>query len=89
MRRVHIRIEGRVQGVGFRAAAQAEAERLGLSGFVRNLPDGSVEAEVEGLAVDVDAFLTWARTGPPLATVRRIEVTEQAPAGAPGFRILP
>lgn len=70
--RADIIVTGRVQGVFFRASAMEEAQRLGLLGFVRNLPDGSVEAVVEGERVQVDAFVAWCRQGPPNAQVAEI-----------------
>lgn len=63
-------VTGRVQGVGFRASTQREASRIGgLSGHVRNLPNGDVEIIVQGAPEKVEALLTWARRGPPSAQV--------------------
>jgi acylphosphatase len=76
MKTHRLRIHGRVQGVWFRESMRAEAERLDVSGWVRNTPDGAVEAVVQGSAVAIEAMLEWARTGPPLARVDRIEVSE-------------
>lgn len=76
MKTHHLRIHGRVQGVWFRESMRAEAERLDVSGWVRNTPDGAVEAVVQGSAVAIEAMLEWARTGPPLARVDRVEVSE-------------
>jgi acylphosphatase len=87
MVRKHIRITGRVQGVGFRAWAARQAEALGLGGHVRNLDDGSVEAEVEGEAAAVAAFVAACRPGPPAARGAALEVSEAAPRGAGSFRI--
>jgi acylphosphatase len=72
MKTQHLHIEGRVQGVWFRESMRLEAERLGVTGWVRNLPDGSVEAVVQGSVEAVDALLVWSRTGPPMARVERI-----------------
>ena len=72
MKTQHLHIEGRVQGVWFRESMRREAERLGVTGWVRNLPDGSVEAVVQGSVEAVDALLDWSRTGPPMARVERI-----------------
>jgi acylphosphatase len=80
-------VHGIVQGVGFRFAARREAERLGVTGWVRNRPDGRVEAEVEGHEASVAAMLDWLATGPPGAVVERTDVAERAPTGEPGFRI--
>ena len=68
----HLRIEGRVQGVGYRAWMVREARRLGLSGWVRNRPDGSVEAVIAGPEPAVQALLTACRRGPIAARVDRI-----------------
>ena len=79
--RLHVRVSGRVQGVGFRWAAQARAQELGLCGWVRNLPDGGVEAEFEGAAAALDAIEAWCRKGPPLAFVDSVQATRET--GAP------
>jgi acylphosphatase len=62
-------VSGRVQGVFFRGATREQGERLGLTGWVRNLADGSVEAHIQGPAALVDAMLDWCRHGPPSARV--------------------
>jgi len=67
-------VYGRVQGVSYRASAEAEALRLGLQGWVRNRHDGSVEALAIGSRSRVDAFAKWARKGPVGARVDRLEV---------------
>ncbi len=69
-----LRIHGRVQGVCYRASAQAEALRLGLAGWVRNRADGTVEALVAGAEAIVEQFIDWARQGPPAARVDRVEI---------------
>ena len=74
---VRLRVTGRVQGVGYRAHAQAEARRLGLRGWVRNLPDGRVEALADGDADAVEAFVAWCRHGPSHARVDGVEVSEE------------
>jgi acylphosphatase len=79
--RAHAFIEGRVQGVCFRYYARERAGDLGLCGWVRNLPDGSVETLVEGESGGVDAYIDWCRTGPPSAIVRNIAVTMEQPTG--------
>lgn len=81
-RRVHAFVEGIVQGVWFRNHTQAEAERLAVSGWVRNLDDGRVELVAEGQPEAVEQLLQWARRGPPEARVDRLEVTEEAPEGS-------
>lgn len=78
MRR-RIDVSGRVQGVGFRWATRGEAERLGLSGSVRNLADGRVTVLAEGPPEAVDALTTWLASGPPLAQVAAVE-SEDLPA---------
>ena len=69
----HLRIGGRVQGVGFRFALQREALSRGLAGWVRNRCDGTVEAVLQGEAAAVEAVQAWARRGPPAARVERVE----------------
>ncbi|HEX32145.1 MAG TPA: acylphosphatase [Candidatus Acetothermia bacterium] len=86
--RAHILVSGRVQGVFYRASARAKAVELGLRGWVRNLPDGRVEMVAQGEADDVQAFIAWAHSGPPMAIVDSVEVTWDEPnAGEAGFRI--
>ena len=80
--RAHLFVEGRVQGVGFRWSTVEEARRIGgLTGWVRNLDDGRVEAVVEGARDKVDALVRWARKGPVSARVDRVETTWEAPTG--------
>lgn len=74
--RRHVIVTGRVQGVGFRFHTADEANRLGVAGWVRNLPDGTVEAEFEGAPDSVDAILEWARTGPPSAEVSEVDIDD-------------
>lgn len=87
---VHVIIEGRVQGVGYRVWAARTAEDLGLKGWVRNRTDGSVEAVVEGEPETVDAMLKLCRQGPRSARVSHIEQTLRADSGHfSGFEIRP
>jgi acylphosphatase len=86
--RVIARITGTVQGVKYRATAQREARRRGLSGWVRNEPDGSVLVDVEGDPAAVDAFLAWCAEGPPNAQVATVETTVADPVGYEEFTIL-
>jgi len=72
----HLKISGRVQGVGFRYAMSEEAARLGVTGWVRNRRDGTVEAVLDGAPDAVDAILAWARRGPRGARVTEVEVAE-------------
>lgn len=85
----HLLVRGRVQGVSYRANAQNEAVRLGLSGWVRNRLDGSVEAVVSGAQGDVEAFIDWARKGPPTARVVDVEVEAADPVEAGPFGVRP
>ena len=87
VRRV-VRVSGRVQGVGFRMAAAQEAERLGISGTVRNLFDGTVEADVEGPIESVEQMLAWLRSGPSSARVEGIDMQDADPRGAESFRVV-
>jgi len=82
MRRIHVYISGRVQGVAFRARAHREATRLGLGGWVRNLQDGRVEAVFEGSDEKIQEMLGWCRQGPRGALVEDVEVIEKAYTGA-------
>jgi len=79
--RRRVRVHGHVQGVGFRWATVDAAARLGVGGLVRNLPDGTVEAEVEGSPASVDAMLAFLREGPTGALVTRVDVAEVDPLG--------
>lgn len=75
MKHVSIRVVGRVQGVGFRAAVRVRAQSLGLAGFVKNLNDGSVFMAAEGNAADVERFANWARKGPAAARVADVQIS--------------
>ena len=74
-------VHGRVQGVFFRAYTQDEAVRLSLKGWVRNRPDGSVEAVLEGEESAVDQMLEWLHKGSPMSLVSGVLVTEEKPIG--------
>ena len=82
-----IRVSGRVQGVWFRAWTQQQARALGVSGWVRNCEDGSVEAHVEGDGAPLEELVTRMGTGPSGARVDRVEVTEAAPEEMAGFEV--
>jgi acylphosphatase len=86
-RAVEVRITGVVQGVSFRAYAREEARRLGVSGWLRNEPDGSVAGHLEGPDDAVDRMIAWCRHGPTYAEVDRVEVADAAPSGDGTFRI--
>jgi acylphosphatase len=79
--RAHLDIHGRVQGVWFRGSMQHEAERLGVAGWARNRPGGTVEAEVEGTRGAVDALIAWAHHGPRGARVTEVQVRWTEPRG--------
>ncbi len=81
------RIEGRVQGVTFRASAHSEATRLGLTGWVRNLPDGAVEAMACGTPGQLAAFEAWLWRGPARAKVTRVTATPCSPEDGVRFEV--
>ena len=85
--RYRVLISGRVQGVFFRDTCRRMAERHGVSGWVRNLPDGSVEAVFEGPVGEVRRLVEWSRHGPRSAAVQDIRVRAEPPEGISGFRI--
>ena len=88
-KRFHVTISGRVQGVCFRANTLRQALALGLSGWVKNLPDGRVETVFEGKSGNADEMLSWCRTGTPPARVDYIEYTEEPVDGSfSGFKIV-
>jgi acylphosphatase len=78
MRRVRAIVTGRVQGVGFRASTVREALRHAVTGWVRNVPDGSVELEAQGDNAHVTALLAWCQHGPSAARVLRVDVDDRA-----------
>lgn len=80
-------VHGRVQGVWFRASTQGEAQQLGVSGWVRNLADGGVEAVFEGPPAAVEAAISWIRVGPERAHVEHIETFAEEPQGLTGFSV--
>jgi acylphosphatase len=84
---VRVRIKGLVHGVSFRSGMAQLAADLGVRGWVRNNPDGSVEAFLEGDERSVKRVLDWARMGPPRARVDRVDVEETAPRNHRDFRI--
>ncbi len=89
LKQVNVFVRGRVQGVYFRAATQREAKRLGLSGWVRNRPDGSVELCAEGEEDALKELVAWAHKGPSAARVERVDVRWRGFLGEhPDFRIV-
>jgi acylphosphatase len=88
-RTVHIRVEGRVQGVGYRAFVEMRAAELGLSGWVRNRRDGSVEAVLQGSPEAVEAVLDACRAGPPASRVTRVDIIGEGVGAFDGFEVRP
>lgn len=87
MKHLNIKISGRVQGIFFRATAKEEAEKLGIKGFARNEPDGTVYMEVEGEKDNLDKFISWCHQGPTLARVDKIDVIEDSIKKFTGFSV--
>jgi acylphosphatase len=85
--RAHVRVRGRVQGVFFRAETRERARSLGLGGWVRNAPDGTVESAFEGERERVESLVRWMGRGPSLAHVEDIEVAWEEPQGESGFDV--
>jgi acylphosphatase len=81
LRRGHFIVAGRVQGVCFRMYAREKAERLGLTGWVRNCPDGTVEITAEGESAALREFRAWCAHGPPYARVAAVDVEVVEPTG--------
>jgi acylphosphatase len=77
--RVHLKVNGRVQGVYFRASTVEEARRLRLTGWVMNCPDSSVEVIAEGEREQLEKLIRWCRSGPPGAQVREVRAEWEAP----------
>jgi acylphosphatase len=84
---VHVIVRGRVQGVGFRYATASRASSLGLGGWVRNMPDGTVEAVFEGPPERVRSMVEWCREGPRGAYVEAVETRIEPPAGESRFAV--
>ena len=74
MKEAHLKILGKVQGVWYRKSAKEKALDLGMTGFVRNLPDGSVEIVAQAKKETLDSFIAWCFQGPELSNVTNIEV---------------
>ncbi|MFF7702421.1 MULTISPECIES: acylphosphatase [Streptomyces] len=88
MIRRRVVVSGNVQGVFFRDSCRRTASGLGVAGWVRNLPDGTVEAVFEGEPEAVQRMVEWAHGGPPMASVDAVSVHEEEPEGLRGFEIL-
>jgi acylphosphatase len=88
-RAVRLVITGTVQGVGFRAFVERQASALGVTGTVRNLSDGGVEAVVHGADGAVEAMIAACRRGPSAANVREVQIAEHAGPAPVAFRVLP
>jgi acylphosphatase len=86
--RAHVFISGLVQGVFFRASTREQAQRIGVSGWVRNLPDDRVEAVFEGTRTTVQQMVDWCHQGPPSAQVDHVDVQwEEVTGREEGFRV--
>jgi acylphosphatase len=85
--RRRVRVHGRVHGVFFRDSTRERANAHGVNGWARNMPDGSVEAVLEGEPEAVDRVVRFLQTGPPHADVERVELDEEEPEGLSGFQI--
>jgi acylphosphatase len=85
--RRHVTVYGFVQGVGFRFAVERAARSRRVAGWVRNRPDGAVEAVFEGEAADVEALVELCREGPRGAEVERVDVASESPEGLADFRV--
>jgi acylphosphatase len=83
----HVTVTGRVQGVFFRAWTREQAQALGVAGWVRNCPDGHVEAHLEGEANQVEQLLTKLRQGPPAAEVDDVRTWDVEPCEFDGFEV--
>lgn len=87
--RAHVHVAGRVQGVFFRDAARRKAQQLGLSGWIRNTPDGQVETVFEGDSGSVGEMIEWCGEGPPDASVSEVKSAYEEPRGdLSGFEVL-
>ncbi|GJM34398.1 MAG: acylphosphatase [Saprospiraceae bacterium] len=87
-KRYQLRIYGRVQGVYFRGSTRQKAEELGLFGFVKNEPDGSVYAEIEGSETALDLMIQWCHQGPTMAQVKEVQIKPIEPIGENIFSII-
>ena len=88
MKHLDIHVQGRVQGVFFRASTERAARELGITGTVRNEADGSVRIEAEGEEAKLDAFVAWCRKGPSRARVERVSAVPGQVRGYEGFEVV-
>ncbi|PJA45468.1 acylphosphatase [Candidatus Uhrbacteria bacterium CG_4_9_14_3_um_filter_50_9] len=87
MATLDVHIFGYVQGTGYRYSAKQQADRLGITGWIRNLDDGTVKARIHGSDDDVQVFLDWCKQGPVLAKVERVETSDVSSFDADSFSI--
>jgi acylphosphatase len=83
--RVHVLVSGQVQGVGYRLSTCKAADTLGINGWVKNLPDGRVEAVFEGAPELLEEMVRWCHKGPQMAIVQEVQVQYEEPEGIQGF----
>lgn len=88
MKSYRLNIKGRVQGVWFRQSALDYANKLGISGTIRNVDDGSVEIFIQGQDQEIDKFIEWCKIGPSQAEVTGIKIIEVEPENFEGFKII-
>lgn len=88
MHAVRVFVSGRVQGVSYRYYTRLEADKVGAMGWVRNLPDGRVEAWFEGTAAQVEAMVKWCGEGSRMARVDKVVTEPETPEGYTSFEIL-
>lgn len=88
IKHLNIKVYGQVQGIFFRATAKEEAEKLGIKGFARNEPDGTVYIEAEGDKDNLDKFFAWCQKGPSLAKVEKVKITEGPLKNFSGFEVI-
>lgn len=87
MQRRRVIVHGRVQGVGFRWSTQDEATRRGITGWVANRDDDTVQVVIEGETAAIDAMIDWLRRGPRAARVAGLDITVEEPEGLSGFDV--
>jgi acylphosphatase len=87
VKRVHVLIKGKVQGVGFRASTRRRAKNLELAGWVKNLDSGEVEAVFEGSKESINEMLDWCKKGPSLAKVVDVKVEDEEPEVLESFEV--